>query len=125
MACAGGGHPGRTNTTLLLTNVQPASQGAYDVVITNLVGFAVSSPANLTVGTPTIVLQDVQWLGNGTVRMNLSGVPNRNHAIEISSNLTSWAAIDTLFYTGGLMPYTNATAGAATNRFYRARLLPP
>ncbi|MGH8524806.1 MAG: hypothetical protein ACREXY_11490, partial [Gammaproteobacteria bacterium] len=59
-----------------------------------------------------------------SVRLKLSGVPDRNHAIEISPNLTIWTTLDTLFYTNGLMAFEDTTVGETTNRFYRARLLP-
>jgi hypothetical protein len=112
-----------TNTSLTLSNVQLANQGEYRVTVTNLVGSATAA-ATLTVGTPVIKLQDVEWLGNGSVRLKLSGVPNRNHVIEISSNLTHWTALDTLFYTNGLVPMVDGSIGGVTNRFYRARLAP-
>jgi len=112
-----------TNTSLSLTNVQLANQGVYRVIVTNLVGSA-SSLATLTVGTPGITLQDVERLANGSVRMTLSGVPNRSHAIEVSPNLTSWTNLMTLSYTNGFMPFTDTTTSGSQNRFYRARLVP-
>jgi hypothetical protein len=111
-----------TNSTLSLTNVQLGNQGLYRITVTNLVGSA-SASATLTVGT-AISLQDIQWLGNGSVRLKLSGVPNRNHIIEASPNLTDWITLDTLAYTNGLMPFTDTTVSGTTNRFYRARLVP-
>jgi hypothetical protein len=112
-----------TNTTLALSNVQLANQGEYRVTVTNLVGSA-SATATLTVGTPVISLRDAEWLGNGSVRLKLSGVPNRSHAIEVSPNLTNWTTLDTILYTNGLMPFVDSTVSAMTNRFYRARLVP-
>jgi hypothetical protein len=112
-----------TNPSLSLLNVQLANQGQYRVTVTNLVGTATAT-ATLTVGTPVISLRDAEWLGNGSVRLKLSGVPNRNHAIEVSPNLTNWTTLDTIFYTNGLMPFEDATVSVMTNRFYRARLLP-
>jgi hypothetical protein len=113
--------PGATNPSLSLTNVQLANQGQYRVIVTNQIASATAT-ATLTVGTPNIVLQDIQWLANGTVRMKLSGVPNRNHVIEISATLSNWTTLDTLFYTNGLMPFLDPTVSTTTNRFYRARL---
>jgi hypothetical protein len=112
-----------TNSSLSLLNVQLANQGEYRVTVTNLVG-SVSSTATLTVGTALISLRDAEWLGNGLVRLKLSGVPNRTHAIEVSPNLINWTTLGTIFYTNGLMPFEDGTASALTNRFYRARLIP-
>jgi len=113
--------PGATNTSLSLTNVQSANQGEYRVIVTNQIA-AAAATATLTVGTPNILLQDIQWLGNGTVSMKLTGVPNHNHLIEISATLSNWTTLDTLFYTNGQMPFVDTTASPTTNRFYRARL---
>jgi Leucine-rich repeat (LRR) protein/alpha-tubulin suppressor-like RCC1 family protein len=44
--------PRATNATLLLTGVQGAQQGAYDVTVRNQVSLAVSLPASLTVLSP-------------------------------------------------------------------------
>jgi hypothetical protein len=56
--------------------------------------------------------------------MFLQGNVNRSYAIEISSNLANWGTLTTLSYTNGRMPFTDATATNATQRFYRARLVP-
>ena len=113
-----------TNAVLSLTNVQPAAQGAYQVTVTNLAGAVTSALVTLTIESPTILLQNVERLPNGYVRMTLSGVPNRDHAIEISPNLTNWTTLGTIFYTNGLMPFEDATVSGTTHRFYRARLRP-
>jgi autotransporter-associated beta strand protein len=43
----------QTNATLVITNVQTANAGNYDVVVTNELGSATSNPAALTVNSPT------------------------------------------------------------------------
>lgn len=49
---------GATNSTLTLTNVQPADAGAYTVLLTNVAGSATGGPAALTVdGTPALLRQ--------------------------------------------------------------------
>ena len=113
-----------TNALFSLTNVQPAGQGAYQVTVTNLAGTVTSAVATLIVESPIILLQNVERLLNGNVRMTLSGVSNRNHAIEISGNLTNWTTLETIFYKSGLLPFEDATVNGTTNRFYRARLVP-
>jgi hypothetical protein len=119
----GGDLAGQIGDTLNLANVQPVNEGAYSVQVANTFGFVNSQPALLTlVGQTT--LQNVEQLGNGTVRMTISGVPNRSYSIEISPNLTNWTTLSTILYTNGIMPFTDTTAGGPTNRFYRARLVP-
>jgi hypothetical protein len=48
--------PGATNTTLLLTNVQPSQAGAYSVVVLNAAGSVVSDLATLTLLIPAAIL---------------------------------------------------------------------
>jgi len=120
---AGANIAGATNATLTLTNVSLGSQGSYQVLATNFVG-AVAASAVLTVNVPTILLQNVERLPDGSVRMQLSGATNRSYVIDASSHLTNWTPLDTIFYTNGWMPFTDTTTGGVTNRFYRARLVP-
>ena len=81
--------------------------------------------ATVLIGRPqTILLQNVERLPDGSVRMQLSGATNRSYAIDASSHLTNWTTLDTIFYTNGWMPFIDATTGGITNRFYRARLVP-
>src|SRR5262249_61497427 len=46
---------GATNAVLTITNVQPANEGAYTVVLTNEVGSVTSSPAALSVLLPVAI----------------------------------------------------------------------
>jgi len=114
---------GATNAALTLTNVNTANQGVYQVVATNYAG-AVAASASLTLNGPTILLQNVERLPDGSVRMQLSGATNRSYAIDASSHLTNWTTLNTIFYTNGWMPFIDTTSGGVTNRFYRARLVP-
>jgi hypothetical protein len=71
--------PGATNVTLSLTNVQPAQQGAYQLLVTNLAGMATSIVATLTVtGPPTIITQprsvEVDAGGNTAFSVEAIGV---------------------------------------------------
>ena len=84
----------------------------------------VAASAVLTVNVPTILVQNVERLPDGSVRMRLSGAMNRSYAIDASPHLTNWATLDTVFYSNGPMPFADTTTGGVTNRFYRARLVP-
>lgn len=70
--------PNATNATLSLTNVQPASQGGYFVVVTNLAGSITSVVANLSfLGGPSITShpqsQDVVAGSNAVFSIVASG----------------------------------------------------
>ncbi len=71
---------GATDSSLTLSNVQPAQAGIYSVVVSNLAGFAVSSNVLLTVVSPAppIILsqtpnQIVLLGGTATFSVNVSG----------------------------------------------------
>jgi hypothetical protein len=115
--------PNATNTTLSLTNVQPANEGAYHVVVTNLGGSAASPTATLTLlGRP--LLSTPEWLANPVAfRFKLQGPPG-NYAIEVSTNLQQWATMTNLLSPGGLVPFTDTTADGRSQRYYRARGVP-
>lgn len=49
--------PGATSVTLFLTNLQPAQEGIYRVLISNPFGTTVSKPATLTVAVPPAITQ--------------------------------------------------------------------
>ncbi|HSH16479.1 MAG TPA: immunoglobulin domain-containing protein, partial [Verrucomicrobiae bacterium] len=46
---------GRTNATLIITNVQFADAGLYSVIVTNQAGFALSAPVSVTVLERTVI----------------------------------------------------------------------
>jgi hypothetical protein len=115
--------PNATNTTLSLTNVQPANEGAYHVVVTNLGGSAASPAATLTLlGRP--LLSTPEWLANPVAfRFKLQGPPG-NYAIEVSTNLQQWATMTNLLSPGGVVSFTDTTADGRSQRYYRARAVP-
>jgi hypothetical protein len=99
------------------------NQGEYRVSVSNPGASMTSAPATLTInGNVEARLSDLEILGNGHVRMNLSGWSGRNYYIEGSSTLTNWVFVGSILYTNGLVPFVDTTANGVTNRFYRARL---
>ena len=127
----------RTNATLLLTNVQPAQEGVYRVVISNLFGTTLSKPATLTVAVPPSITQQpvstnaapgstvtllvtatgtsplrYQWRRNGT---NLSGATNA--ALSLLNFQQSQA--------GNYDVTVSNTVGAATSSVATVTILAP
>jgi hypothetical protein len=73
--------PGATNSTLVLTNVQPTDAGTYKVTVSNPWGSDTSVPASLTVNTPPSITTQPQSqavaAGQGaSLSVVASGVPS-------------------------------------------------
>ena len=71
---------GGTNSSLVITNVTPADEGPYTVVVTDDIGQAISPPALLTVLVPPVILQPplpqtVFQGGNATFTCIATGAP--------------------------------------------------
>ena len=116
---------GVTGTSLLLTNVQRFSQGAYSVIVSNAFDIAVSTNATLTVLVPP-----VQFVGGssgftapGQFTLNFLGDVGGVFAIETSTNLVDWTQSGTVTNVTGAAQFTDPAAGDA-QRYYRLRLMP-
>lgn len=111
---------GATTSSLSLTNVQAASAGAYDVVVSNSAGLAASAPATLAVTPPEVRFVSVALLANGQVQLLFTGVPGQDYTIYASTNLANWMPISVLTASNGPLPFIDSTATNLTSRFYRA-----
>src|SRR5262249_20170985 len=83
---------GATTAALVITNVQTANQGPYQVVITNLQGAVTSLVANLYVTAPATVqfatnlLTVTEGAGQVTVAVQRSGNTNLAMAVDYSTS---------------------------------------
>ena len=111
---------GATNPSLSLTNVQTASTGAYDVVVSNTAGLAASAPATLALSLPEVQFLSVAMLPNGQAQLLFSGVPGQDYVIQASTNLADWIPISVLTASNGPLPFVDPAATDFTCRFYRA-----
>lgn len=117
--------PGATNTTLILTNVQTAQAGLYQVRVTNLVSKVMSQEAALCVLGPGHELQilSVKLLTNGTVsRVLICGPAETNGVLQATTDPGSetWTFL-TNFTIGGnnLHEYLDTEAGQYPRRVYK------
>jgi plastocyanin len=82
-------------------------------------------PAGMT-GTITVnnvtppTLSAPMRLNNGQFQFTISGTTGKTYIIEISSDLTSWTAIDTNVAPSNVFNYTNTSATNLT-QFYRLK----
>lgn len=117
--------PGATSSSLTITNVQPASQGNYTVVVSNAVNSITSTAAHLTVQTAAagpFQLGNIQT-GGGFLSFDITGPSQTNYVIWTSANLSVWSRLQTNFSTTGTIHFTDSNAPAQV-RFYKATLSP-
>jgi len=118
---------GATTNNYSVTNVQPSDVGAYSVVVTatNLPALPPASfSALLSLLVTGPLLSNPEVLVNGSFRAQLEGTLNQMYAIESSQDLTNWAVLTNLTFSGSPAYFVDpgrTNAAGATNRFYRAR----
>jgi hypothetical protein len=120
--------PGGTNAVLKLSNIAPANQGTYRCVITNLLGSAVSAPAQLSVTAAPVQFDFAKGgvqVTNGFLRVSLTGLSGTGSIVLLSStNLLDWVPIYTNAPSQGTWEYLDEMTSASA-RFYRAVELGP
>jgi hypothetical protein len=119
-----GGCSGATNAALSLTNVPLNSAGGYSCSVSNALGVAGSSSANLNVTRGPVRFDtspgSVQTTDGG-FQLTVTGLSGHGPAvISASTNLVDWEAIFTNAPTLGAFQFLDATATNQPVRFYRA-----
>jgi len=115
----GANRSGANARVLTLSNVAPADNGNYSVIVSNSLGSVPSADALLTVVSPP-VFQTIR-LTNGTVTLTWSATAGQKYQLQYKSILHSanWASL------GNVVTATNAIAtasdaiGESSQRFYR------
>ncbi len=96
----------------------------YHIAVDGLNGASSRITLSLTSQTASVrpVLSDLVRLGNGTVQFRVTGEPNHNYYIDYSADASAWFNLGTITTAGdGRYDVSDSTAGAAPQRFYRAR----
>jgi hypothetical protein len=111
-----------TNTSLTVSNAQPADAGGYSVIVTNAAGNATSSVAMLKVfTTAAATLVSPAASSNGQFSFGATGVTGFNYAVQASTNLVDWRGLLT---NTAPFTFTDANTPLFPSRFYRAVYLP-
>ena len=119
--------PGPNISSLTLSNVVRTNSGAYNVIITNIAGTAVSSNAILVVHVPQL-LSDPTWLPDGTLILNandfgggtISTSNLTSFTAQASSNLLNWVNLPgALTVTNGTLQLHDIGATNSPMQFYR------
>jgi endonuclease/exonuclease/phosphatase family metal-dependent hydrolase len=96
--------PGATATAYTCANVQPATQGAYAVVVTNAAGSVTSLPAllNLLVPPPTLQMP-------APTLLRWTGLSNFAYRVESATNpaAPAWTTLGTAFAPGPDIVFSN------------------
>ena len=58
-------------------------------------------------------------LDDGSLRLNIQGLPGRPHVIEVSNNLSDWVSVTTETSPDGLIQWIDPESGTEALRFYR------
>ncbi len=109
-------------SSLTMTNVQPLDARNYFVVVTNLYGSAISTPASLRIytnATPTLSVDAAST--NGQFQLDVSGVAGLNYSVQASTNLVDWVPLTT-----NVSPFSFMDTNAVLfpQRFYRSVFTP-
>lgn len=107
---------------LTISNVQPGDAGIYDVQVLGN-NWIIGPRTSLSVQTAngTGAFSSPHSDGSNFIG-SLQGIAGRTYAIQWSSNLADWNALQTISNSTGTITFTNTPADPT--RFYRAMLLP-
>jgi hypothetical protein len=77
-----------------------------------------------TLNLTLLQIDSLTWLTNGSFTFRVTGTVTNGVAIQVSTNLVQWTAVQTNYFKRGKIFYTNSGAAALPKRFYRAEVLP-
>ncbi len=117
----GVGIAGAVSPTLILNNVALAAAGTYTVGVSTPHATVFSDPATLIVASGEFT--SAEWTPAG-IQLFVSGELNTTYLIEVSTNLTDWQPLATLFNNPTNWSYLDTAAPVAGGRFYRLRRSP-
>jgi hypothetical protein len=121
----GGRISGSTTPDLVIADTSTADSGSQiSCVVSNSIGFAISSNALLTVySAATPWFTSFAKLPNNQFQATLCGSPQNNYTIYFSTDLKTWKALTTVTPTNGSVTVVDPAIGLQ-KRFYRAMLVP-
>lgn len=114
--------PGATDSTLIISPVQPGDAGNYDVVVSNAGGSVTSAVAVVTiviVPPPQVTLPGKTAAGQ--FQIALSGSPGYAYLVSGSTNLAHWLPLTTTAFGAASLLFADPDSPILPCRFYRAR----
>ena len=114
---------GATTATLSIPSFQSSNQGAYRVVVTNVMGSVTSSNASLWLDSPMRLTSF--RAATGGFQLQLIGVAGSNYIFQASTNVqTNWISLSTNSDPSGLIIFIDPASTNFTRRFYRVKSSP-
>ncbi len=115
----GGLLSGRTESSLILTNLQSTNAGAYTVVVANNYGSVTSDPAQLVVNDACVDL--CMYAG-----LNIAGLPGRTYELRYTTDLNNTNFATWTFLATNTTPwfYIDTNSCGVPKRFYGVKLRP-
>ncbi|HZR15734.1 MAG TPA: hypothetical protein VFE51_00280 [Verrucomicrobiae bacterium] len=112
---------GETNTTLLLTNVQPAQAGQYALLVSNAFGSVTSAVAVLSVLLPPVASELIP--GTTTIFFKIESLGSLNYILEYKDTLNTgtWTPVPPAEPGSGGVLVLQDTNAVGASRFYRIR----
>lgn len=111
--------PGATTDAYSLTNAQFADAGDYSVLVTNIAGSVLSSPASLIIHIPAPPTFSSVAVSSNQIEITLSGETGGNYSIQSSTNLIDWEDVRNVILTNGAFQFTDPITDEQPQRFYR------
>ena len=109
-----------------LTSYIAYNAGSYSVLVSNVAGVVLSDTATLSFTNPAPPLggqfDSFSLLEDGSLQLNMSGMPYTNYVLEFTSDWTNWTPLTTLSATNGLFDYNDTAVATNAPRFYRLQL---
>jgi hypothetical protein len=113
---------GATNASLMLTNISDGNFGTYQVIVTNMIGSVLSTPAEL------VLEQALQFTSQRMdadgFHLSIQGPAGTNYVVECSVNLSAWIPVCTNCTQTGLFGHVDTGAKTNVHLFYRVRPVP-
>jgi hypothetical protein len=73
---------------------------------------------------PVMQIDTLKWQTNGNFAFRVTGTAPSGVVIQMSTNLSQWVGVQTSFFSGGTLFYTNSGAVTNARHFYRAETPP-
>ncbi len=110
---------GCTNSTLTITNFQSAKVGSYQMMATNILGWATTTNVSLLLNN--VLHMDTCGMNctNHQFQMRVVGMANTNYVLLASTDMKYWAPIATNKSATGLCVFTDGQSTNYARRFYR------